>query len=431
MKNIRLIKVSFPATTVDHSHTAARMPSIRFLNAVISATYTIFLVAGLATSTGLRAQSTDASSLRIEALYLKQNVERPPALSNILPPAEDSGLAGARLGISDSNTTGRFLKHRYELRELEVGQAEDAVAAARQHVAAGNVIILANVAAPTLLRIAEDEQVHNRAIILNAGAPDDALRQSECRTGLLHTLPSRAMLGDALAQFLASRRWNSWLLLRGSRDADVAIARAYERSAKRFGARIIATKEWSFATDLRRTAQQELPLFTQGGKYDVTLVADEIGDVGEYVPYNTWLPRPVAGTQGLTPTGWHPVVEQWGAQQLQNRFRELAGRSMDDRDYAAWVALRAVAEAVTRTSSVDAATLYAYLLGEEFELAAFKGRSLSFRGWNGQLRQPIPLVQPRAVVSQAPLPGFLHPRTELDTLGFDEREVQCNFEREL
>lgn len=375
--------------------------------------------------------ATTAAPLEIDVLFLKQTVERPPVLSNILPPPPDSGVAGARLGVEDSNTTGRFLAHRYRLVEATVDTPAEVLAAAREEIAAGRRLIVADLPTTSLLALAADPALRDRTIIINAGAADDALRSSRCRTGLLHTLPSRAMLADALGQFLTGRRWNKWLLLHGPRSEDIAITRAYERSAKRFGARIVDTREWTFDTDLRRTAQQELPLFTQARDYDVTLVADEIGDVGEYVPYNTWLPRPVAGTQGLTPTGWHGVVEQWGARQLQNRFREQADRSMNDRDYAAWVAVRAVAEAVTRTGSTDAATLYSYLLSDDFEIAAFKGRSLTFRDWNGQLRQPVPLVHPRAVVAQAPFTGFLHPRTELDTLGYDEPEVQCNFETSL
>jgi len=372
-----------------------------------------------------------AAPLDIDIVFLKQTVERPPALSNILPPPPDSGAAGARLGVDDSNTTGRFLKHSYELIEFTAATQAEVLETARREADTGRRLIIADLPVASLLALAGDSALRGKAILFNAGAADDALRSTECRTGLLHTLPSRAMLADALGQFLTGRRWNKWLLLRGPRPEDIDITRAYERTAKRFGARIVDTREWTFDTDLRRTAQQELPLFTQAKDYDVTLVADEIGDVGEYVPYNTWLPRPVAGTQGLTPTGWHGVVEQWGAQQLQNRFRELAGRPMNDRDYAAWVAVRAVAEAVTRTGSTDSATLYRYLLGDDFEIAAFKGRSLTFRDWNGQLRQPVPLVQPRAVVAQAPFTGFLHPRTELDTLGYDAPEVQCNFETSL
>ena len=50
---------------------------------------------------------------------------------------------------------------------------------------------------------------------------------------------------------------------------------------------------------------------------------------------------------------------------------------------------------------------------------------MNFRDWNGQLRHPIPLVTDRAVVAMTPLEGFLHQRTELDTLGIDLAESRC------
>ena len=55
----------------------------------------------------------------------------------------------------------------------------------------------------------------------------------------------------------------------------------------------------------------------------------------------------------------------------------------------------------------------------------FKGRGLSFRAWNGQLRQPIAVVNSRALVTLAPVEGFLHQRNEMDTLGLDEPESAC------
>jgi len=61
----------------------------------------------------------------------------------------------------------------------------------------------------------------------------------------------------------------------------------------------------------------------------------------------------------------------------------------------------------------------------EFELAAFKGRKLSYRSWNGQLRQPILLATPKLTVTVSPQPGFLHPTSELDTLGSDKPESPC------
>ena len=63
--------------------------------------------------------------------------------------------------------------------------------------------------------------------------------------------------------------------------------------------------------------------------------------------------------------------------------------------------------------------------GDKFQLGAFKGEGLSFRTWNQQMRQPILLAAPRMLVSVSPQEGFLHQRTPLDTLGFDEPESKC------
>src|SRR5690606_3184634 len=139
-------------------------------------------------------------------------------------------------------------------------------------------------------------------------------------------------------------------------------------AAGRFGAKIVEEKPWTFDNDQRRSAQADMPLFTQASEYDVVLVADERGDFGEYLPYNTWYPRPVAGTQGLTPTGWHKTVETYGAAQLQKRFEALAGRWMNDRDFAAWIAVRSIASAVTRLKNADAQAIRALALSADLPL---------------------------------------------------------------
>src|SRR3546814_11291863 len=119
-------------------------------------------------------------------------------------------------------------------------------------------------------------------------------------------------------------------------------------------------------------------------EYYVLLVADEGEVFGEDLPYRTWEARPVAGTQGLVPTSWHRSQEQWGGTQLQRRFSAAAGRWMLERDYAAWEAVRALGEAVTRTGKADAATIRDYLLSDGFQLGAFKGGGLTFRPWQQQ-----------------------------------------------
>ena len=364
-----------------------------------------------------------ATPLTMEIGYIGEIVDAGPVLSNIIPEPEDAGLQGARLAITDSNTTGRFLKHHYELHEVQSSDSqalrEEALALYQQGVRA----FVLNTSATTLAGLREALPLD--ALLINAGSRSDKLRTEQCLPELLHTIPSRAMLADALAQWLMMRRWNRWMLVRSNTEEDSAFAAAINRAAHRFGGRIVEAKAWSFDTDLRRTAQKELPPFTTGEEYDVVIVADERGDVGEFLPYNTGLPRPVVGTQGMMPVGWHKMIEAWGAAQLHSRFEQQAERWMNEKDYASWAAVRTIAEAVTRTNATDKPTLQNYILSDQFELAAFKGRKLNFRNWSGQLRQPIALVHPRALVSSSPQEGFLHPKTDLDTLGFDAPESRC------
>ncbi|WP_422383937.1 ABC transporter substrate-binding protein [Roseibium album] len=361
--------------------------------------------------------------------YLEQVEPQPPVLSNLDPIPENEGLAGVEVGLKDNATTGRFLKQTYALETRVVEEGGDFESAARELLAVTPFLI---VKAPEnqLLRVADLPEAAG-AILFNTSAEETGLRDAACRSNILHTLPSRAMLTDALAQFGVRKKWTDWVVIAGPYPADQAFADAIEKSARKFGIRIRERKAWDVSADMRRSAFQELPLFTQDfPEHDLVVVADETDDFGRYVPYNSWVPRPVGGTEGIVPVAWDRTVEQWGAAQLQSRFEKTASRSMRPVDYAAWAAMRAIGEAVTRTNQADADAVRDYLLSEKFELAGFKGRPLTFRTWNGQLRQPIPLVHPRALVAQAPLEGFLHQRTELDTLGIDEAESACTAFRE-
>ncbi|MCH7958408.1 MAG: ABC transporter substrate-binding protein [Proteobacteria bacterium] len=368
------------------------------------------------------AGQDDAAVVRIAVLT--QLVDRPPALSNLEPPPDDSGLLGARMAIAENNTTGRFMKQRFEVRETVVPADGDAVAAFKALTGDGYRFIVANLGADTLLRVADLPEA-GKVLIFNAGAADDALRNEECRANILHTVPSRAMIADALAQFLAWKRWSKWFLVVGRRAEDRLFADAIRRAAKRFGTRIVAEKTWEFGPDTRRTAQSEVPVFTQDVDYDVLIVADEVGEFGEYLMYRTWTPRPVAGTQGLVPTSWDRAHERWGAAQLQSRFLKTFKRRMNRLDYTVWAAVRAVGEGATRAASTEFQDIADYILGAKFGLAGFKGQRLTFRRWNGQLRQPILLATPKAMVSVSPQKGYLHPRSYLDTLGYDEPESKC------
>lgn len=370
-------------------------------------------------SFGVRAEQKQ----EIDIVYFTQEKTPPPALSNLDPFIKDKGQPGAELAITDNNTTGQFTGQLYKLTNVIVPVDGDIVREFQDKVAGKFAYAVVNLPVEGLLKII-DVNNPEQTLIFDAGTSDDSLRQ-RCGTDVLHVLPSRAMRADALAQYLMKKRWTKWFLVSGATDEDKLFAAAIKRSAKRFGMKIVAEKAWDHTYDARRTAQSDVPVFTQGVDYDILVVADEQGLFGEYLDYRTWIPRPVVGTQGLVATSWHRTHEQWGAVQIQNRFRAQKGRWMEEEDYGAYLAIRAIGEAATRKQSMQLSDVKPYLLSEKFALQGYKGRPLSFRTWNGQLRQPVLLAAPRSLVAVAPMEGFLHPKSELDTLGFDQPEIKC------
>lgn len=385
-----------------------------------------WLAAGAAAALWLAAGAAAAVET-IDIAFLKKETEKLPKLSNLDPPPADDGALGGKQGIIDNNTTGKFLGHEYRLETVVLAEDGDAGAALRELHARGVRQFIVDVAGGELLALA-DSGAGRESWFYNVGAGDDTLRTTQCRRNILHIAPSHSMRADALAQYLIARKWPRWFLVSGRRGSDLGFAAAVRRAAKKFGGKIAADKQWEYGPDMRRTAASTVPVFTQDAEYDVLIVADVVGEFGEYLAYRTWKPRPVAGTQGLAPVTWHRAHEQWGAVQIQNRFLKNHGRRMSEKDYGVWSAVRVIGEAVTRGGSTGHAQIADYIRGDAFELAGYKGQKMSFRKWNLQLRQPILLVSPTSLVSVSPQRQFLHQRSVLDTMGYDRPESQCRLD---
>lgn len=388
-------------------------------------TYCVLLAGGLVLSGAVSTAS--ALEIKVGVLRIDYPVLAPISRYDRFP--DDLGFAGAQLGNEDNQTTGSFLGHQFSI-ETVTTTAEAAEAAARGLKEQGIHFIVLLGRSEDELRVAD--AVGQDVLVFNANAPDLSLRDKDCRANLLHVAPSRAMLADALAEYLIWKKWKRWFLIEGSNPDDQKLAAAYKRAATKFGAKIVEDRVFEDTGGSRRTdsgyvlVQRQIPVFTQGAAdHDVIVAADESDVFALYLPFHTWDPRPVTGSAGLRPVNFHAAHEAWGATQFQRRFEKLTRRYMRSEDYNAWLALRVIGEAVTRTSSDDLAKLKAYMLSDAFELAAFKGQKVTFRSWNGQLRQPILLTDSKITISVSPQEGFLHQRSPLDTMGLDQPESAC------
>src|ERR1700738_4203705 len=384
-------------------------------------------VVGMST---LATATLAADTVEIGIGYLRRGAIK-PTLSLVEQPAEDDGVAGARLAIEDNNTTGKFLNQHFTLEEFRLKDGDDAAKMAVALADRNIGFIIADLPSEALLKVAD--AVRNRGTVLfNAGSIDDRLREEDCRANMIHTAPTRSMLADGLAQYLVWKQWKRWMLVVGSHEEDKLYAEALRRAATRFGAKIVQERVFEDTGGARRTdsgvtlIQRQMPVFIQQAPtYDVLVAADENEVFASYLPYRTWDPRPVAGSAGLVPKSWDAAQDQWGAVQMQNRFLKLNSRHMTALDMQAWTAARMIGEVASRTNSGNPRSALDFLKGPDFSIAAFKGQRLTLRDWNLQLRQPILLADGRIVVSVSPQEGFLHQISELDTLGVDRPETKC------
>jgi hypothetical protein len=182
------------------------------------------------------APTTDQAAVTIPIVLARELRDEPLPLSLLDLPPPDLGIAGAKLAITDNNTTGRFMDQKFNLDIVEEADAAKLIQDVVQKVDAGAHFILVDAKPDTLLKLAD--ALHGKeALLINYSAPDDRLREEDCRPQVLHTAPTRSMLADALA-YLVWKKWPRWLLVL-SRENDKLLADALRRSAKRFGAKIV------------------------------------------------------------------------------------------------------------------------------------------------------------------------------------------------
>jgi ABC transporter substrate binding protein (PQQ-dependent alcohol dehydrogenase system) len=341
----------------------------------------------------------------------------------------DHPYAGAQVGIEDAKSLTRAMRADHQLERITVKTADEMADAIGKAIDGGTNYFLVDAPADAFKTLSKAVKGRD-ALLFNVSAPEDWLRRDLCAAEFVHVMPSRAQLMDGLTQFLVSKKWRDYLVFRGPLPEDIETTAAFTRSAKKFGARIVATQDFTPGTDPREREKNNPALLSALNRdWDVTFVADADYDFVREVPYRTVRPRPVVGATDLEPVAWHWTWDHNGAPQVNTRFSKLSGgRHMDSPDFAAWMAVKMIAQSALRAKSIDFKTRRDFILGPG-SFDGDKGEAMSVRPWDHQLRQGILLASPFSIVASAPMDGFLHQRDVLDTLGDDEPETPCHLNR--
>ena len=364
-----------------------------------------------------------------------------PLKATLISPDPDARLERSRLeraflghsggpagdGVQLALEEGRFELQSVDadvaLTQQTAGTLEAARAAAQAAEKAGAAVLLTDLPADWTLAVVDAVKLP----VINLGDASDRLRQQDCRARLFHTIPSERMRADALAQTLVARKWGKLLLLVGTSAQDDLRAATVQASIKRYGLQVVATKPFKLSGDPRERDLANPLLLTAGSTYDAVWVVDSDAEFARGLPYRIVLPRPVVGDAGLVALAWHAQFERYGAPQVSRRFAKAAKRAMTASDWAAWMAGKALVAMATVAPKGPIAAWASALASTPLD--GSKGANLTFRPWDGQLRQTLLLTDGQGVISQAPIDGLLHPSNVLDTLGADAPEKLCKARR--
>lgn len=326
---------------------------------------------------------------------------------------------GLAVALNESRLQLEAAGAQWALTTVQAASAEAARAAAQQAEKAGAAVVLTDLPPSATLAVADAVKLP----VFNVAEAADALRQADCRRNLWHLLPSERMRADALAQTLVAQRWTQVLLLAGPSADDAPRVTAAAAAIKRYGLKLVDTRAFKLSADPRERDLANPLLLTGRASYDVVWVVDSAGEFARALPYRTALPRPVVGDGGLAALAWHAQFERFGAPQVSRRFAKAHQRPMTAHDWASWLAGRALVAAAVAAPNGPLPALHKALA--EADVDGSKGVNLSFRPWDGQLRQPLLLSDGQGVVGVAPADGVLHPKNVLDTLGADAAEKLC------
>jgi ABC transporter substrate binding protein (PQQ-dependent alcohol dehydrogenase system) len=378
--------------------------------------------------------SANALEITIVTSQSEDKADAGKSFAGITVEPKRSVNRAVELAVFESSTLLETLGLEMLIKQLDLNPDTDVKE--QLSTASSNSLFILDLPLDTMEHVAHLSDEMN-LVAVNVRHSNVYLRQSLCLPTLFHTIPSDRMYFDALGQFLIYRGWRRVLLIQGPSQRDTDRAQILAQSLTRFGATIVDQRTFTLSHFPDDRDKNKPEFLTGGASYDVVAVIDSDKDYGRYLQYSTRSARPVVGDVGLTPKSWHFALERYGAPQLNERYRTFKRNaplsdqvSMTDAEFAAWSAVKLITNSINARQQGADLDLLSILHDSASQVDLYKGTRGSIRHWNNQLRQPILLATPDAVIAIAPMPKFLHPEHYVDTLGVDEPESECRLRRD-
>lgn len=380
-----------------------------------------FLFGGL--SVALPAHRAGSADLKIGLLL-------PPG------PLAPSILRGAKMGFSEADTLAQMFKKKIDLALPSVPGPERLGSVASRLIREGVSVLVGGgdePSAETLREVARE----GKALFFNVGCASDRLRTERCDRHTFHLHASVQMhIGAAGFWLIEEKRLRRWAVVTEFdevRRAVIALAEARGATVVDGPQAVSGTADWREALERLRAATPEalwiglraanVPGFLQ--QYgQAGLVAELVG----ITPDGALPPKlDSASPSAVWPVMWHHTLEKYSARDLNGRYRRRFGERLDGASWSAWAALKLVGEAVLRAGTTPQALLEYLESDPPFD--GHKGRPLTFRKSDHQLRQPMFLAQTRKAVpaesgSEVEVVAEV-PRGDLDKIFLPPRDGGC------
>ena len=371
------------------------------------------------------------------------------------PLAEMASYAvmGAQLGAEEANITAGMFGTKVELLTADGVTAANVVAVTEKLLAQPDLTAIIGALDDQTASLLSDIAQQRRVVFLNAAARGGALRGEKCHRHTFHVEADLAMYVHAVSQWLLRNNRKRWYFVVAS---DPLAQETYHRASRllqagggtELGRFDSAPGQRNYKAMLEGLAAlqveaifvalmgQDLIQFLSQHKAAgaAALVAGAPLDI-----LAMWRAGP-EHLHGVWATAWYHQLERFSARELNRRFATRFGKPADGYAWTNWAAVKMSVEGVLRSASTEPAALVKYLEGAP-PFDGHKGKALTFRDWNHQLRQPLYVVQAHAdppqnpwdllqLVDEVPPPAARgKPVWEiLDTLGEAKGESACRLE---